>query len=419
MVLAAYFAGCCAYFTYLPFQDLPNLLYQGIAFGNIIFHGNSMDGYYSITPYIPPNTVSTVIIALLHEVFSPFASAKIYVFLLGCFLYSGIYRYLRYHSSLSDINVCIAAFILTFNMHFLAGYLNFVTGLAYALHAVVTLRRRNWQENFIALSVTLLLAYLCHFFSVFIIGVYVVVFALTSRRLKAIAVLCVSAIPALVLGIHYFFSHTVISDVPSAAGVTFLETIEWKSFVYFAPSVPFHRFKWVSELPAILQWTNTLSIAAMIVLVCYGLLRALRTQTYSLSFWLFLVFSVVAIALPANLGGNLMPGERLSVVAMLSAVILICEQIHVRRLAKFVQAIGIIICIMIAVHIPYNTWLFNKMISGGEIPYDAIHNSHYKREGTNGFIHFHIYQAIERHQPVPLFGTGIILSKEAEPVMTN
>ena len=127
-------------FEYVPAQDYPNLLYQAHIFTQLVFHGNTFGGVFSLYTYIPPNAISTVVIAIFSIISNPFFSGKLYLFLLGVALYSGIYRYLKSFEIQYYFLIASISFYLTFNLHYVAAYLNFVTGLAVVLHILATIR---------------------------------------------------------------------------------------------------------------------------------------------------------------------------------------------------------------------------------------------------------------------------------------
>jgi hypothetical protein len=352
---------------------------------------------------------------VLTEFISPNVSAKLYVFLLGAALFSGIVRYVRYHSSLSMSAVFIIAFVFTLNMHFLSAYLNFVTGIAFALHAITTIRKRNWEANIIVMACALLVCYLCHFFALFIFGLYLIVYIFSTKEYRTLARLGIAGIPMLALFVHYFISKTLSSADSIVGSVTFIETILWKSFVFFAPGIPFHQFKWVTETSQPIQWMNMLFCLSIASATGYALFRSIRENRYSFSFWLFVPTFIILLALPSYLSGNMLPGERLSLFAMLNALILISEYSFPAKLRGMLLALGIAICVAITVQVVYNTRVFNQMVSENSIPKDATTLAYTKREGTNPFIHFHIYQAIQEHQHIPLFTTGLITYRGANP----
>ena len=89
-------------------------------------------------------------------VFAPLIAGKIYVFLLAIALYSGVIRYLSFHTGKERISYTSAAFILTFNLHFLMSYLNFLTGFALILHAIVFIRQRKYESHHIIIGVIIL-----------------------------------------------------------------------------------------------------------------------------------------------------------------------------------------------------------------------------------------------------------------------
>src|SRR5579872_3464603 len=116
-------------FRYLPFQDYPVHLYQGFVFNQVLFHGNTFGGFFHFHPYLPPNAISAILIGIMDIIFDPFLSGKIYLFMLASGLYSGVYQYLVLHLNRKSMACAVFAFLMTLNLHFLMGYLNFLSGL--------------------------------------------------------------------------------------------------------------------------------------------------------------------------------------------------------------------------------------------------------------------------------------------------
>ena len=110
--IAAFIFG----FDYLPFQDYPNLVYQGFVFNQIVFHGNTFGGMFAIQAYLPPNVISMVVLGVMDIFLSPFVAGKIYLFLLTIALYSGIANYLRFHIKKDHWILFVVAIILTFSL---------------------------------------------------------------------------------------------------------------------------------------------------------------------------------------------------------------------------------------------------------------------------------------------------------------
>ncbi len=402
-------------FTALPFQDLPNLLYQGKVFASIVLHGNDFGGYFILQPYIPPNVISTFIFAVFTAIFTTIFSAKLYIFLLAVSLYSGCVRYMRYHSALSEVSIYIIAFLLTCNLHFVSAYLNFMTGIAFVLHAIVTIRQRHLENNIYALAISFAIAYLCHFFALFTFGFYFITFYLYEKRHRDINRFAISFIPAFILFVHYLTNKTLTSVNPVASELPLWAKLKWKLLIFFTPIIPFHQFKWVIDTPQSLEWMNYLFCAIISLFIPCIVYKFIRGENFSFVFWLFVTSFITIIVLPAYLSGNMLPGERIVLFSMLNGFALL-PTLGVHTLLKNATLImGILLCVGVYSHIIYNTAVFNEMISEGNIPHDAIENSISKREGTNGFLHFHYYQDIERHNPSPIFTTGILTYRGANP----
>ena len=411
LILIALIAIFIFAFEYLPFQDFPILLYQGFVFNQIVFHGNTFGGLFAIQPYLPPNIISMIVFGVTDLILSPLVSGKLYLFFLTIALYSGIASYLRFHIKRDHWSLLVIALILTFNLHYLAGYLNFVTGFAFVMNAIVFIRKRKLQSNILVMTIAIFIAYCCHFFALAIFGAYWIAFFLTSRDYKGLLRCTIAFLPSAVILLHYVIMQDLGGLKADPTPLSLIFWINWKLLVFYTPIIPFHQFKWVSDQPQWLLMANYIFCTAIAIWIVYVLFKLLRARSYSFILWLSIGLLAMTFLLPFFLGGVILPGERLVVFAIMNMIVL-TSTLHFGRRMR--QALLILICfggISITAYNIYNFDRFNTMIAMKNIPEEAIKNPVAKREGTNGFLHYHFYDDIKNMRASPIFTTGFLVYK--------
>lgn len=407
MLIAIYVFG----FQYVPAQDFPNLLYQGHIFNQLVFHGNNFNGIFFLYPYIPPNVVSTVVIAIFDLISDPIFSGKLYLLLLGVSLYWGINRYIKSFAIRNHMLIATLAFFLTFNLHYLAGYLNFITGLAFVLHALANLRNNSkLEENLWYLGSMMLIAYFCHFIALVIFVLYLLVNFVTKKNYVMIIRSLAAALPTIILFAQYLIART-ITILPESAGKAeqgIPEITLGQSLNFFRVFIPFHHFKWVTELPPSVIALDYIFSVIVLVGCSILLINCIRQKKYPITFWLAGISLLLSILLPTYIGGVLLPGERFVIFCLVNTTILFLSRktsaLQLRLLLSSVFILGI--CGIGYNY--YNEYRFNTMVASNIIPQDAIYRSRTKQEGTNGFLHFHFYDDIRAGNAVPFFNTGIL-----------
>ncbi len=407
LLIALYVFG----FEYVPAQDYPNLLYQGHIFNQLLFHGNNFSGIFFLYPYIPPNVVSTIVLAIFDLVFDPFFSGKLYLVLLGFSLYWSINRYIKSFDIRYPMLIAALSFFLTFNLHYLAGYLNFISGLAFTLHIIATMRSHpKLEDNLWFLGMAILISYLCHFIALVILIIYLTVNFIIKKKYVIAFRSFAAALPTIILFGQYLFTRT-ITILPHSAdldtrGIPEVAIDQVRNFCRVF--IPFHHFKWVTELPPpIVAFDYSFSV---IVLAgcCLLVIRCILRKNYPITFWLTGISLLLSILLPTYIGGVLLPGERFVIFCLVNAIVLYLSlkpQLLQRNLF-----FGLLLILGIAGigYNYFNEYRFNSMVAAHMIPQEAIFQSRTKQEGTNGFLHFHFYDDIKSGKVVPFFNTGII-----------
>jgi hypothetical protein len=394
-------------FTYPPFQDYPNLLYQGFVFNEYAFHGNAFGGYFQLYPYVPPNAISTVVLGLMDLILDPFIAGKIYLIILGVALYSAIVQYLKFHSKSRTAFISISAFYLTFNLHFISAYLNFETGLAFILLAIVFIRKKGYESNIIALALVMIIAYLCHFLALILLTLYFIVYFVSKKDLHGVLNLAGGSVPVVGLSLHYL----IMRSIPNVSSVvyirTFFHVINGKFLTFFSPIIPFHQLKWVFEATPLILTLDYIFSICIFILIVFILIHNIQKKQYTLEFWLAAISLLIAFALPLYLGGVLLPGERFVVFCMLNIFVLVSRVHFNHYIRKYSIYLFSIIAFASFSYLIYGTILFNTMVKQGDIPEEAILHPEKKREGTNGFLHFKYYDAIKNRTALPVFSTGL------------
>lgn len=398
-------------FEYVPAQDYPNLLYQAHIFNQLVFHGNTFGGVFSLYTYVPPNAISTVVIAIFSILSDPFFSGKLYLFFLGVALYFGIYRYLKsfgiqYYSLIASIS-----FYLTFNLHYVAAYLNFVTGLALVLHILATIRNNSKLENNpLFLGAGMLLLYLCHFIALAIFAIYLFINYLVKKKYAMLWKCLIAATPTLLLFGHYLFMRLIpifrASQEVSSGGLPNILFVQVLNFC--RPIIPFHHFKYITKLSDSLL-TFELLFSGIILLFCILLLlKCIKRRDFSISFWLSSVSLLLCLFLPSYIGGILLPGERFAVFCLINCIVLYLSHHPAQTRRKIIFVIVFTLGIVGIGYTYYNEYHFNIIIASHTTSPDSLLAHPLKHEGSNGFLHFHYYDDIKFGRIVPFSNTGLI-----------
>ncbi|MFI5264027.1 MAG: hypothetical protein ACHQM6_05895, partial [Candidatus Kapaibacterium sp.] len=394
-------------FQYLPIQDYPVLLYQGFVFNQVVFHGFNFGGFFHFHSYLPPNAISTIIMGFMDLLFDPFVTGKIYLFFLAIAIYSGLYRYLVFHLNQRKTAFAAFAFLLTLNMHFLMGYLNFLTGLAIILHAIVVFREYNYYGRYLPMAAVFLLIYLCHFATFALFVLYFFLFFLIKKNYRGLARMMVSAVPAIAIFLHYLFSRTIPILPLKESYENVLSLIHWKLIILFAPLIPFTVFKWVQEIPMVFRVADYVFIAIVLLLFIYSIVKHIASKEYPFEFYLAFTTFLIALFIPLNFGGVIPAGERVIALCAVNTFILLFRD----KINPFIRRIGLIVCVLLGIasysYSVWNTELFNSMVRRNEIPQDAIIHESWKLEGTNGFLHLHFYDDILQKRPYAFFEIGL------------
>ena len=328
-------------FEYVPAQDFPNLLYQGHIFSQLIFHGNNFGGLFFLYPYIPPNIISTVVIAIFDLFCDPIFSGKLYFLFLGVSFYWGINRYIKSFDIHYPLLVAALAFFLTFNLHYLAAYLNFMTGLAFVLHALATLRKNpKLEESLWYVGSVMLIVFLQFYRSRYFCGNISPGQLHTQEKVQP----DFTKFAGRTSGNYYFYTLSFVRTInilPQAGGIDtrgIPEMIFEQMRNFLRVIIPFHHFKWITELSSTVVAFDYFFSAIILAGCSLILVHCILRKSYPLAFWLAGISLLSSILLPAYIGGVLLPGERFVIFCVINSFILYLsfKPPHVERKSSFI-----------------------------------------------------------------------------------
>jgi hypothetical protein len=406
-------------FKYLPLQDYPDWLYQGCLFKQFFFQGNDFGGYYTFHGHIPPNVASTIGIGILNIVFDPFNAGKIYLFFALMLVYWGAYSYLREFSNTKWITNCIVAIYFMFNLHFLVGNISFLFGLGFALSSFCYLYHKKKLQNIPYQFVIILICYCSHFLALIIYLLLVAIYVSNKERARVYRNVFIAALPSCALFVHYWLSKTLSTFNPDNLLNTPLQMGIAKIVVISVSSIPFHRYKGVLELPALMKGINYAVSGVAVVAALSALFFIFKNRKYTGQPLLIISIVFILVLLPYEIAGLFFPAERFMIplfIALIGYFSSIAHSITLRR------TVFTFMLVLVGSSLCYNfimLFQFNKMLSSYSIPrQEDIAQMKYK-EGNEPFQRLDVYSAIEENRPIPIFTTGFFTFRGANPASFN
>jgi hypothetical protein len=399
-------AGYIFYFKYLPLQDFPQWIYHGHVFNQMVFHGNDFGGFFSFHHYIPPNSCATAIIGLFELVMSPIIAGKLFLLISLVMIYFGSWKVLKSLTNTEHPLFTFISFAACFNLFFYGGFLNFLFGLGISLLGISYLLKHRTNSNPFVLSAFFLLCYFSHFASLLILIIPVAAIIIHDRNLVFMRKITFAMVPTIILFLHYYFTKELRSFSPE--GITISNYFEsLLSDVLRSPAAikPFHRIKFIYELPDTLDIVNYAFVVTTITGALYFAIRVMLKRNWSLLSVIGLTTLVLVVFSPRYLGGLFVIGQRFAFFLWL---VLIAYYFISFPSTRIRMAETIIICLLSFssfVVLWYSTGLFN----GLNIPAHQIEaSSHDGRGGSNPFEGFHFYNDIQENRAVPVFHSGIL-----------
>ncbi len=411
-LLAAQIALMIAFvfaFRFIPLQDYPEWLLHGVIFRTMIAEGSVHHGAYALHAYVPPNAISTLLIAAFNFVVPAEPAGKAVLASAMILLHTGIVRFMRATLRGHDALVLWAGFLFVFNYTFWLGNLSFYIGMGVALHGGHLIVRRGWGRSVVKTAALVTLAYLCHFFAWVFVLFIAAANALLERSRAALLRLAAAAVPSLALFVHYVLVKGSAEgpSIPASGAGAF---IAGKLTMFAGAIIPFQRFKGVAEPTIFATVGNYLFITAMGALVVLAAWRFLRERRLDLNIALALPLPLLIVALPPLMSGIVFPGQRLVLFLMINVIAYVVARYGgvARWGLPFFAAAALAAFAYGAV----NTARFNEKAeaSDGAPPasYLAERAALAGKGGTDGFLRLEYYRALDDLRPMPLFGTALV-----------
>ncbi|MBS1910347.1 MAG: hypothetical protein JST22_00035 [Bacteroidetes bacterium] len=396
-------------FRYIPLQDYPEWLYHGVLLERIATGDHGADGYV-LAGCIPPNSVSTIAIAVLHLMFPAEPAGKLFLLAAMLLLYAGIVRFMRITLHGCDTMIAWMALLLVFNYSFWLGNLSFYAGLGISLYGAHLLLVRRWAASVWGSMLLVTLAYLSHFFAWFFILWAGIAAALLRRDRVQVRVLAVAALPSLLLFARYLMARPAVPGIESApetaAGFTLL-----RAHLFVAAVQPVQRFKGVAEPGAAMEIANYLFAAGIGVAVVLAAIRFARRRRAGLNVVLALPLPALMLALPLFSSGIVFPAQRLVVFFLINTIAYLA--LEYGRIRAWLAGFFILFATIGVCYGFFFTARFDAMARAGCGPDRELYLSADRKGGTDGFVRLEFYSALHVSRQLRLFETGLVLSRDS------
>lgn len=387
-LLALYVFG----FRFLPLQDYPDWLFQGVLFKTWVSSPELLEGVYAVQPYLPPNAISTVVIGGLSWILPPEIAGKIFLLLSMLALYWGIFLFMGLTIQGNISLRLLVGFALVFSYNFWLGNINFVMGLGLALCSLHLLIGRGWIEKVIPAAALLLLCYCCHFFSLCIVGLGAVVYLVMEKRWNALGRFLAACIPVAALMLYYVANaHASTSD--SDILLPMAEQIRQRLAMVAGVLIPFPRFKGVSEPGAVLNISNYLYLGGVVAMIAAAFIGAFRWRHRSFNTILAAIILPVIFLLPLYTSGIVYPGERLVLFLLIN--ILAVVLLRWPKAAPALVGCFALLNLAIIIHSWDATARFNAMVHSGVSPSSEHMAALRGKGGSDGFLRVPFYEGVE------------------------
>lgn len=296
--------------TFLPLQDYYEWLIQSKILFNLWTGDSFTQQYYSysILPIPPPNTLVTVLMALLHFIFSTETVGKITLTTYVLLFNLGFYRWCQEVSGNNSLRFMGLFFV--FNFFFYMGFLNYIIGVAILFWTlpIVTDQISPTTKKTVHILIASTVLYLVHGFvyGVFVIAVAIGLAKTYWRNFKFSHLLpyALAILPTVIISCIYFLNtpHSLSQSIglfPSfhqmlnaiRYGIT-----SYQRVVLFETDLPL----------TILNLLLIISACSIFI----SLRKQLRLNT--ISAWLFIAFSIIMLLNPVNrIGGFFAPVPRI------------------------------------------------------------------------------------------------------------
>ncbi len=402
-------------FPYLPIQDYPDWLHQGLLFNQLVFHPDTFNNFYSLQGFLPPNAISTLFIGAITTIVPIEIAGKIFALTTLLLLYYSFNLYLNRFSVLPKIFAAYCSFYLVFNVFFFMGALNFLFGLGLCFYGFHFFTKRDYSRatSIILLILFFFLCYLSHLFAVFIFGLLLLSYCISEKKYKLLINAAIGIIPTMIVFIQYYTSRTP----PPYVIESFIKnqtSLLLSRPTNFSIIVPFHRFKEVVMLPMYLKVIDELTIAIVLLSVIAAIYLIIKTRRIDHRALSLILFVIPLMLMPYSLGGLNFGAERF-VIPIIICSLAYCSPFISKRTAFRVATYAMIFVTAVSLSYNfYNSYVFNTMITSNHIPTVVEDSVVAQKEGVSPFLHFSQYEAIKTNASVPIFNTGLFTYRSVD-----
>jgi hypothetical protein len=229
---------------------------------------------------------------------------------------------------------------------------------------------------------------------------------LLDRDLKFMRRVSIALLPSVLLFIHYFFSKEIVTFISgSSDDPNFIERL-WGAISHFPSAVmPFHRIKYILELPLVGNLLDYGFAILMISGVMLFVLTVIIKRDRSLLSIIGLLTTVLVIFSPSYLSGLFGLGLRFVYLLWLIMIAYYFLRYPATRAHTIETIAASLIALFSFSALWYGTALFNDL----DIPsYKTEAAAHDPRGGSNPFEHFHYYDDIIQDRGVPVFHHALL-----------
>jgi hypothetical protein len=402
-------------FQYLPILDYPDWLYQGFLLKEVWLH-TELGKSFMMTPYLPPNSLVTMLIALLSMLMPVMLAGKAVLALSLVSMYAGLYAFLRSVSPCKMGWCGLVAFLLTPGYFLFQGNLGYLLGMGIALAAPGVLAGPEGWKRSMLLTTMLVLAYLAHVIALAFLLLFLLIHWLENRQFSTLKPLLVPILVIVLLLAHYGLASRSYVRPHFAydfrgKGIAGLAIEQFSMFV--GPLKLFRGFNGISQANAFREGLNMVTVAASFCVMIGGIgIGLFRRKSIA---WLAVFLGGLVLALPSHFGGMYRPAERLVPVVMAISLALAWEFAKKAR-PVMGWSLGLVVVAMFAYHLRCAT-IFNRVI---ERPgWEAAAATPQTKGWHFPFARFQFYQAIDRRQPAQgVYATGMILPRMSLPAVS-
>lgn len=397
-------------FPYLPLSDYPDWLYQGFLLKEIWLR-SELAKDFMVAPYLPPNSLVTLLIATLSLVMPVMLAGKAVLALSLVGMCSGLCVFLRTVSRCSRWGCALVALLLTPSYFFFQGNLGYMLGLGIALWTPRILLEVHGRVRSAVLAALLVLAYLSHFLGLAFLMLFLAYDWYHGRRVALAKDFLLPLVVLLVLFLHYVmrsqpYLQQQYHDGYEFRGAGLKGLLIEQASMFVGPLKPCRGFIGISRPSLLRESVNMIALLVFLAVIAGGVCLGARHRNRQTAMVVFLI--ALALMLPSTFKGMTRPGERFVPVIVAICFAMVWEYgVRLRRV--MLVGVGLIVATMFSYHI-VTIVEFNRLVRNvgwrtlQEAP--AVAGWHYP------FRRFRFYEAVDRR--IAMGGsyiTGMILPR--------